>query len=94
MRNMCAKAISIHKKYTKEYLVFKELRKLPDQYILLQNVFLKLKYPVTHSLSTEKLKGCQIDFVVLGPPGIFVIEANGQFNAFSRCLQLRSRQSM
>jgi hypothetical protein len=73
--NMCAKAISIHKKQTKEYLVLNELNKLPDHYILLQNVFLKLKYPVTHALSTEKLKGCQIDFVVIGPPGVFIIEA-------------------
>ena len=72
---MCAKAISIHRKQTKEYLVFKELGKLPDQYILLQKVFLKLKYPVTHSLSTEKLKACQIDFVVIGPSGVFIIEA-------------------
>lgn len=72
---MCAKAVNASRKQIKNDVVFKELRKLPNQFIILQNVFLRLGYKITHQPSEEILNSCQIDFVVFGPSGIFVIEA-------------------
>jgi len=73
---MCAKANLTTKPYNRiEDVVFNELLKLPSSYVVLRNIFLRLPYRVTHTLSSELVKACQIDFMVIGPPGVFVIEA-------------------
>lgn len=72
---MCAKTDPITKQYRIEDLVFNELHKLPESFVVLRNVFLRLRYKVTHTQSKESVKSCHIDFVVIGPPGVFVIEA-------------------
>lgn len=70
---MCAKAY--FKKTGKDDLVLKELNKLPYQFMILRNVFLRLKWPVTYQKTSEAVKSCQIDYIVIGPSGIFVMEA-------------------
>ena len=70
---MCAKAY--FKKTGKSDLVLRELSKLPYQFALLRNVFLRLQWPVTYQKTTESVKSCQIDYIVIGPSGIFIIEA-------------------
>ena len=69
---MCAKAYC--KKNGKDDIVFDELNKLPRPYRILKNIFFCLKVPVTHPRLSEKVRSCQIDYVVIGPSGVFVIE--------------------
>jgi hypothetical protein len=70
---MCAKAYC--KKNGKDGIVFDELNKLPRQYRILKNIFFCLKVPVTYPRLSEKVRSCQIDYVVIGPTGVFVIES-------------------
>jgi hypothetical protein len=70
---MCAKVY--FKRNGREDIVLDELCKLPDQFILLKNVFLRLHWPVTHQKTSEIVRSCQIDYVVIGPPGVSIIEA-------------------
>lgn len=78
---MCAKVY--FKRSRSEDIVLNELCKLPNQYILLKNVFLRLPWPVTHQKTSEIVRSCQIDYVVIGPPGVSVIEAkNWDENSF------------
>ena len=72
---MCAKTDFITKQYRIEDLVNNELHKLPHSFVVLRNIFLRLQYKITHTKSLEQVKSCHIDFVVIGPPGVFVIEA-------------------
>lgn len=72
---MCAKAEYNTKKLRIEDLVSRELHKLPDPFVVLKNVFLRLGHIVTHHRSSESVRSCQIDIVVIGPPGVYVIEA-------------------
>lgn len=55
--------------------VLDELHKLPNQFTILRNKFLHLRYAVTHPRTSEPVKSCQIDYLVIGPTGIFIIEA-------------------
>ncbi|MFX1344157.1 MAG: nuclease-related domain-containing protein [Promethearchaeota archaeon] len=70
---MCAKAYL--KKNGKRDTILEELHKLPSQFIILKNKFLRLPYKVTHHKTSESIKSCHIDYVVIGPTGIFIIEA-------------------
>ena len=70
---MCAKAYS--RKNGRKDLIGEQLSKLPKQFKVLRNVFLRLEFHVTHSNSSEKVRSCQIDYVVIGPSGVFLIES-------------------
>lgn len=70
---MCAKVY--FKRNGREDTVLDELCKLPDQFILLKNIFLRLPWPVTHQKTSESVRSCQIDYVVIGPSGVSIIEA-------------------
>ena len=75
------------KKTKKEDKVLTELCKLPDQFILLKNVFLRLPWPVTHQKTSESIRSCQIDYVVIGPSGVSIIEAkNWDENSFQEMI--------
>jgi len=63
------------KRNGKEDKVLDELYKLPDQFTLMKNVFLRLPWSVTHQTTSETIRSCQIDYVVIGPPGVSIIEA-------------------
>jgi hypothetical protein len=79
---MCAKTYI--KKDKKADNVLGQLRKLPKQFILLKNVFLRLTWPVTHQKTLEKVKACQIDYLVIGPSGVSIVEAkNWDENSFA-----------
>ena len=70
---MCAKAY--YKKAGKKDTVLDELHKLPHHFIILRNKLLRLRWAVTYQKTSESVKSCQIDYLVIGPTGIFVIEA-------------------
>lgn len=70
---MCAK--TYFKEFKRENLILDELSKLQDQFLLFKNVFLRLKWPVTYTKTSETIKSCQIDYVVIGPPGVVIVEA-------------------
>lgn len=55
-----------------ELEVIKNLQDLPDDYFLLNDLFLELDEYI--SFNGSKLKSAQIDHVVVGPTGVFVIE--------------------
>lgn len=78
---MCAKVY--FKRTGTEDKVLNELTKLPNQFILMKNVFLRLSWPVTHQKTSEIVRSCQIDYLVIGPPGVSIIEAkNWDDNSF------------
>lgn len=56
-----------------ELAVIKNLENLPEDYFLLNDVFLELDEYIT--FHNSKLKSSQIDHMVVGPTGIYVIEA-------------------
>ena len=58
-----------------EGVVLKELIKLPNHYFIFNDVVLSHNRSVKYKKSQEYVKFCQIDFLVVGPTGIFVIEA-------------------
>jgi len=70
---MCAKAY--FKKVGRKDIVLDELHKLPHLFTTLRNKLLRLRYPVTYQKTSESIRSCQIDYLVIGPTGIFVIEA-------------------
>lgn len=55
--------------------VLVELNRLPTTYYIFSDILLNLYRPVQYKKTQEYVKFCQIDFVVVGPTGIFVIEA-------------------
>ena len=55
-----------------ELLVIEQLKILPDDYIVFNDINLKLKKPIKHKKSY--LKSAQIDHLVVGPSGVYVIE--------------------
>ena len=80
---MCAKAY--FKKFGKKDTVLGELHKLPHQFTILKNILLRLRWTATHPKSSEPVKSCQIDYLVIGPTGIFVIESkNWDDEAFTQ----------
>ena len=55
-----------------EQEVIKNLNDLPDSYFCFNNVFLELERYI--SFNNSKLKSAQIDHLVVGPTGVYVIE--------------------
>ena len=62
-----------------ELKVIKNLEGLPEDYFLLNDVFLEIDEYIT--FNNSKLKSAQIDHLVVGPTGVYVIEAkNWSYN--------------
>lgn len=57
-----------------EEKVIDTLRKLPDSYYVLNEIQIKLSRSVLWKKYLEYIKTAQIDHVVIGPSGIFLIE--------------------
>lgn len=70
---MCGKAY--FKQIGSKNIVLDELNKLPRQFTTLRNKLLRLRWTVTYQKTSESVKSCQVDYLVIGPTGIFVIEA-------------------
>ncbi len=61
--------------FNKIDVVIKELNKLSTAYSIFNDVCLSLNRPVKYRNTQKNVKFCQIDYVVIGPTGIFIIEA-------------------
>lgn len=57
-----------------ETAAIKELRKLPKEYYILNEATLSFYRAIRWKKCGEYVKSCKIDHVVVGPPGIFLIE--------------------
>lgn len=57
-----------------EERVIRELMKLPDSFIIFNDVKLSFGKAIRWKKYNEYVKSCQIDHVVIGPSGIFLIE--------------------
>jgi len=62
-------------RFMSENVVLGELDRLPNTYYIFKDVHLSLYRPVKYKNTNEEVRHCQIDFVVIGPTGIFIIEA-------------------
>ena len=56
-----------------ESIVLRDLNELPPSYYIFNDVYLQLSRPVRYRKSEEYVKTCRIDFVVIGPTGLFII---------------------
>lgn len=57
-----------------ETAAIKELRKLPEEFYILNEAKLSFYRAIRWKKYGEYVKSCKIDHVVVGPPGIFLIE--------------------
>ena len=57
-----------------ETAAIRELRKLPEKYYILNEAKLSFYRAIRWKKYGEYVKSCKIDHVVVGPPGIFLIE--------------------
>ena len=58
----------------KEDVVLRELKRLPATYYIFKDLHLYLHQAVKYRKTQETIDFSQIDFVVIGPTGIFIIE--------------------
>ncbi len=73
-----------------EQKVVKELEKLPDDYILINDFRLLLNPPVYNRSENEYIKSAQIDHLLIGPSGLYLIETKNWSEASLNSLNLRS----
>ena len=57
-----------------ESMVSSKLSSLPDGYIAINDVYIKLSKPIFYPAENDKIFSFQIDHVVVGPGGVFAIE--------------------
>ena len=57
-----------------ETTAIRELKKLPETYYILNEVFLGFARAIRWNKNGQYVKSCKIDHVVVGPTGIFLIE--------------------
>lgn len=57
-----------------EQRVVKELKQLSDDYFLINDFSLSFTKPIYNLQENEYIKSIQIDHILVGPPGIFLIE--------------------
>lgn len=57
-----------------EQKVVKELEKLPDEYILINDFTLEFYPALYHKQNNDYIKSIQIDHILISPSGIFLIE--------------------
>ncbi|MFX1504666.1 MAG: nuclease-related domain-containing protein [Promethearchaeota archaeon] len=55
------------------YIVLKELSHLPSEYYIFENLQLSLLKGVKYRNTSETVRICQIDYLIVGPRGIFII---------------------
>ncbi len=57
-----------------EERAFEELKKLPDSYVVINNLTQDFSYPIHDKRNGDKIYSIQIDHIVIGPTGLFIIE--------------------
>lgn len=70
--------------------VLQELKKLPDNFTILNNFQLKFSPPIYDKKSGDRIFSIQIDHLVVSPAGIFILETKNWSNQSIQSLDLRS----
>jgi len=73
-RKIVNKNIQVYYGAVGEEAVIRELRFLPDSYTVFNDVNLSFSRSIRWKKYNEYVKSCQIDHVVVGPSGIFLLE--------------------
>ena len=77
------KGTPIHKGTKGENKVIEELKKLNDNYHVLCGVRIAIPHYVTYN-NQSRLRSAQMDFVLVGPRGVFMIEVKYWSNRFAK----------
>lgn len=73
-----------------EQKVVQTLQALPDDYHLINDFNMTFTQPLYYSYEREYIKSVQIDYVLIGPPGIFLLETKNWSEKSLNNLSLRS----
>ena len=73
-----------------EYAVEQELKKLPDNFYVINDYRLNFTRPIINKKNGDKIFSIQIDHLVISPAGIFLLETKNWSNRSIRSLNLRS----
>lgn len=70
--------------------VERQLKKLSDSYYIINDFKYRFNKPITHRQTGEKIFSIQIDHLVIGPTGIFILETKNWSQRSVESLNLRS----
>ncbi|MGH1384507.1 NERD domain-containing protein [Kordia sp.] len=73
-----------------ENLVVKEIKKLPDDYVLINDFNLRFPHPIFYKKQSQTVSSVQIDHLLITKAGIFIIETKNWSKSFVDSLSLRS----
>jgi len=73
-----------------ENLVAKEVEKLPDDYVLINDFKLKFSPPLYYKKQNQRIYSIQIDHLLISKAGIFIIETKNWSKSSINSLSLRS----
>lgn len=73
-----------------ESLVVKEIEKLPDDYILINDFKLEFDRPIYNKRNRDRIYSIQIDHLLISPAGIFLIETKNWSKESLKNYDLRS----
>lgn len=73
-----------------ENLVVKEIKKLPDNYVLINDFKLSFSRPIFYKKQNQRIYSIQIDHLLISKAGIFIIETKNWSKASVNSLSLRS----
>ena len=73
-----------------ESLVVKEIEKLPDDYILINDYYLKFNPPIYNRNTKDKIFSIQIDHLLITKSGIYILETKNWSKKSVESLDLRS----
>jgi hypothetical protein len=73
-----------------ENRVVRELEKLSDQFTLFNNYFKEFAEPIIYNRDKSRIKSIQIDHVLVGPSGVFLIETKNWSRKSIQNLDFRS----
>ena len=73
-----------------ENLVVKEIKKLPDDYVLINDFNLRFSRPIFYKKYNERIYSIQIDHLLISRAGIFIIETKNWSKSSVNSLSLRS----
>ncbi|SMC86329.1 nuclease-related domain-containing protein [Cellulophaga tyrosinoxydans] len=73
-----------------ENLVVKEIKKLSDDYVLINDFKLNFSQPIFYKKHNERIKSIQIDHLLISKAGIFIIKTKNWSKSSVNSLNLRS----
>ncbi|WP_397446627.1 nuclease-related domain-containing protein [Polaribacter sp. R77954] len=82
-RNLIAGAIG-------EHLVVKEIKKLSDSYVLINDFNLNFSPPIFYKKHNQKIYSVQVDHLLISKAGIFIIETKNWSKSSVNTINLRS----